>query len=174
LATEFYAAKNFKTEAELIAQIEKDSGKGKTPLKEVVIIGHGDKGMSKTGDQAPAGEHFAVKNWYGQTDYAKWPDWKDAVKGELPRLGWFDINATVRFAGCNTATMAEYFGMHALRKSATAIGTQLTIAAERTKDGKVVMGFYQDDMKGYMAGSPYTDRKAFHADNGWVSENGHL
>jgi len=113
------------TPTSLREKIKKLSGLGKTPLKHLTILGHGNERSEGVSFRSGANT-ISVKTLFGNRIRIRSP-YREAVKGEFRSpICWFHAEATVRLTGCSTSNAAKKWET-ILRKTATAWGTNYTL-----------------------------------------------
>ncbi len=96
--------------------IQSASGEGATPIFSFVIAGHGGNGGTVNGRES----------WFTVADLLslnKAPKFLRAKHKKGPIRCWFTRDASARFSGCSSETIAGDFATDILRKGANAIGT---------------------------------------------------
>jgi len=119
-ASAFYGARVYAGIEMVVQELAKTSGRGKTPISSLILIGHGRRNRDAIG-----GSQFGFTiNTFGRgRERYNWPSWEDALAGHLPPICWIRTDAKVRFVGCETATFAKAFASAWLRGDAKAYGT---------------------------------------------------
>lgn len=126
---------SFLTPDQIKNKIMQQSGTGRTPLRSMTLIGHSWDNDVRIGGVRNIGG-AQVGGWFELTSLVNgrthelrnppWPTWEDAIAGRFPPICWFRTGrgTTVRFVGCKTWKLAEYFALHLLRGDAVAFGTR--------------------------------------------------
>jgi hypothetical protein len=142
------------------------SGKGKTPIRRLWIIGHGSRGIAAMAQRSGANMVVVDDLWKGHRDNPPATDYASAQKGEFEAgLCWFAANAEVRLIGCGTLTAAESWAKTILRRGARAFGTQrdLLIGADAQGVWLQIEGTRQQ----------HRTVASFHGGDGWEAYPGH-
>jgi len=140
---------------ELRAVLMKNAGAGKTPIKMLTLIGHGNM-------ESPALSRVDGKGGVitGQAQAAT--PFAKAVNRELPGMCWFRHDAEVRLVGCHSfQTAAKNWATNVLRKKARAYGSDEVIVTGVKEDGSVTAGY------GEGHGGDYNTSDAFFRDGHW-------
>jgi hypothetical protein len=131
-------ARRVDTGAQAAAALRAASNHGRTPISEVLIIGHSGPSATSLGGALlsrrlsqhltgvdPDDTRFEVTTLGNPWEV---PSFEEAVAANLPPGFWFASDASVRFLGCYTANVAKYFAAKFLRNEASAFGTTRTSA----------------------------------------------
>ena len=126
---------SFLTPDQIKNKIMEQSGTGRTPLRSMTLIGHSWDSDVRIGGVTKMGG-VEVGGWFELTSLVNgrahelrnppWPTWEDAIAWRFPPICWFRTadGTTVRFVGCKTWKLAEYFALYLLRGDAVAWGTR--------------------------------------------------
>lgn len=170
------------TTAQLLDSIKSTSNEGGTPLSSLIVEGHSGGGnmggayvIQQDGSYIWVGLNPAFNvNQYttfiGKNEFS--PTFARAKAQKGPARCWFSRDATVRFAGCHSDTLADGFAKIALRPGAHAYGTQYYVGLSPTgitygASYKMVNGRPEWDGVTYTSNDPWVAAA-------WSSYNGGL
>jgi len=154
-------------ESVLENKIKEYSGKGASPIRSLLLIGHGLENSTLMGslDQDGLVTHSGTLE-----DNFKWSSYNDAIQSRLSPGFYFATNATIRAVGCNTKAYAESVAANLLRsKDATSFGTNAwTWVDPRSKE----MGWSADGTENTLTNKVETAREFFDEPGKWSKLNG--
>ena len=128
-----------------LVMIKHFSNEGRNPISELYIIGHANPDKSSIGSYDP--RDFRI---YGQdllgSDIAQKREWKDAIRGIMPPIGYLTPNAKIYFVGCTTQKVAESAKVVLRGSGSQVFGTTKIIKYDIFPDNGVIrVGVYIDE-----------------------------
>jgi RHS repeat-associated protein len=138
-AGNFYHSTNIATATGVAGVILQLASKGDTPIRSLILVGHGNSGSLFIGGFNDGGSFSFYHLYSHQADivpsqpfeWMKW-DWAVNMQKALPVGCWFSTNAHVRLVGCLTEDMAKNAAEKFVRKSASVFGTTKYTASSET------------------------------------------
>ncbi|WP_158545328.1 RHS repeat domain-containing protein [Bremerella cremea] len=105
-------------------KLEEYSGKGETPIRGLLLIGHGAIGSTHIGSLDENG--LVISPGLASSNF-KWSKYDEAILSHLSPGFYYTTNATIRVAGCQTKEYAEFVASNLLRGTDRAIACSIPI-----------------------------------------------
>jgi RHS repeat-associated protein len=128
----FYHAVHFDRAMGLAQKIAQLADNGKTPIHDLILLGHGSKGKfhigSRKGDTGGQFEFSKLAELTSNVTKQPWHhlSWLRAIKPDkypLPYGCWFSLDVRIRLVGCHTSDMAQRAAERFVRKKGIIYGT---------------------------------------------------
>jgi hypothetical protein len=171
-AAVFYKATRM-TGTQFMLQFAKQSGTGRTPLRSVILIGHGTPNADEIGgDRSGVPYSHVTVTIAGRNDAFAWRPWARAINWDLPMGCWLRTDAHARFVGCETEKMARHAAAQVMRGMSSAYGTTTFTYAVSPQ----VMGWGKRLSTGVIVQDPTKPTAAseeiYHSHGWWIEVEG--